>query len=172
MAGKNHKRRYPKGFAAIPFSATISLLTLADNTVLDADVFTNDFEENFWASSFHGTWAIRNVTVGEGPIQFGLAHSDYTVAEILEKLTSDESNVRGDLVEVEQARRFVRQGGVFSAATADEIYNEGRVSKLSLRFKIGNNFNLAMWVRNQSGATLTTGAQVVLNGKLYGRYTS
>lgn len=170
------KRRFfrNKGFAAIPFSATISLLTLADGVVIDANVFTNNFTENFYAISMKGTWSLRNATVNEGPLTFGMAHSDYSVTEISEKLTSDESNVRGDKIEVEQASRAVRRAGVFPGApsSGDVVHNDGRVSTLPLKFLIGNGFNIAMWVRNQSGGTLTTGAQVVLNGTVYGRFTS
>ncbi len=163
-------KRYPKGFAAIPVTALMSLGTLADGIVLDADIFSNDFLESFWANSFHGTWSIRNHTITEGPITVGMAHSDYTVTEILEKLVADEANNRGDMVAREQSRRKVRRVGAFGGANTDEVLNDGKLIKLALKFKIPNTMNLAMWARNQSGASLTTGTQVLINGTLYGRY--
>ncbi len=170
---KKSRRRYPKGFAAIPFTATVNLLTLAADVVVKQNLFSNAFDESFWCSSVKGTWTLRDATPGEQPIEVGLAHSDYSVGEIAEKLVADEANVRGDKIANEQARRQVRRSGSFGMGSeADQVLNDGRDLKTMCKFKLTNGFNLSMWARNRSGGPLTTGSAVQLSGTLYGRWTS
>ncbi len=165
------KQRYAPGFAAITFTVTLTLSTLAADTVIAVDIFTSDFEENFYAMSVKGQWQMRGNTLGETPIEVGFNHSDYTVGEIAEKLVADEANVRGNKIAQEQSRRQVRPAGTFGSATeTDEALNDGKPMKTPLRFTVGNGFNLQIYARNRSGATLTTGAAVQLTGTVYGRY--
>ncbi len=165
------RRRYSPGFAAISFTTAISLGTLGSDTVVTQAMFSNAFEENFYAMSCKAQWGYRNGTITEGPVEVGYAHSDYTVGEVAEKLSADESNVRGDKIANEQSRRDVRRAGMFAGAVTDDVLNDGRGIKTALRFRIGNNFNLNVYARNRSGAVLTTGGLIIITGTLYGRYT-
>ncbi len=61
-------------------------------------------EEPCRVTSIEGTWALRGLTAGEGPIIFGVANADYTDAEIEECL--EQATTRpGDLVDKEKANR-------------------------------------------------------------------
>ncbi len=172
-AAKKRPRRRSTGFTAISVTVTLALSTLATDTVIKVNVFTTDFAENFYAISAEGVWTMRENVAGETPIQFGFAHSDYSVAEIAEKLVSDEANIRGDKVAQEQSRRQVRlAGAIADSAATDMMLNNGTPVKTPLRMKIGNDFNLAMWARNRSGSNLTGNTRVQFTGKIFGRYTS
>ncbi len=173
MPPKSRKRKYPKGFAAIPFTATLPLLTTAADVVVKQNLFSNSFDEQFWCTSVKGTWQLRDSTAGQQPIEVGLAHSDYDVGEIAEKLVADEANVRGNKIAQEQSRRLIRRAGSFGMGSeADQVLNDRRNLRTGLQFKITNGFNLSMYARNRSGAPLTTGASVQLTGTLFGRWTS
>lgn len=169
------RKKYPKGFKAIPFTVTLTLSTLAVDTVIKTDIFTNAFTEGFWCNSIKGTFAMRDATVGEQPIEAGFAHSDYTVGEIAEKLVADESNIRGNKIAVEQSQRKVRVCGSFpqlTVAGADVRMTQADV-RYGLGFKIENGFNIVIWARNRSGANpITTGAVVQMTGTLFGRFTA
>ncbi len=169
--GGRKRRRYSPGFKAIGFTVNITLATTGADVVVSQSIFTNAFEENFYAMSCKAQWSYRDGTIGEGPVEVGYAHSDYTVAEIAEKLVADEANVRGNKIATEQSRRQVRPAGVFPAQFADQVLNDGRPIKTALRFTVGNGFNLAVYARNRSGAALTTGGFISITGVLYGRYT-
>ncbi len=150
--------------ASVPFTEATALDTLASVTVLTAPtlpVSTNEYR----ALSVSMLWAIRNFTVSEGPIVFGYAHGDYTVTEIKQAIEAETMMDRGDKIAAEQGNRLVRRVGVFSGAVADEVINDGRPMKTRLNWVIPVGKTLNAWVYNQSGAALTTGSILVLNGK-------
>ncbi len=79
MVLRGKYRRYLRG--AILFE--LSLGTLAGDTLLSGAV-PDSVTEKAWLSSVKCAWALRNYTVaaGDGPIHVGVAHNDYTDAEI------------------------------------------------------------------------------------------
>ncbi len=132
-------------------------------------MFPNNSTVQSYCISADCLWAIRDLTAGEGPLQVGLAHSDYTASEIKEALEAGASFDPGDKVEQEQARRLVRRSGQFAGQVPQEIINDGRPKRTKLGFMVSQGFNLNLWVKNKSGATLTTGAVVEISGTLYVR---
>lgn len=168
--GKGGRRRYNANFVVIRFSASLPLLTLASNTVLLTGLFggasaqINDRAVRL--VSVDGYWAIRGVTAGEGPIMVGVAHSDYSVAEIQECLTSNALDT-GDMISTERSRRLVRDVGQFSNAGTNEVLNDGRPKRTKVGITTPTGFDYSMWAWNKSGATLTTGAVLEVSGKAY-----
>ncbi len=102
---------------------------------------------------------------------FGVAHSDYTAAEIEECLEATGSMDIGDKVAQEQANRLVREIGTISPQAAlaggGANFADGRRVKTKLNWVLAIGDNLAVWVRNASSANYTTGASLVGNGVMW-----
>ncbi len=166
MARKNVNSR---NFAVGNLSSSVTLLTLDDNTVKEGDLGESTLS-GYRVISIDGTWSIHDLTPGEGPIDFGVAHSDYSVAEILQALSSNAGWAPTDLIEMEQSRRLVRLIGTFSGQDANETFNDGKPKRTKLRWPFRANQNMVMFAVNRSGAALTTGAVLEVAGKAYLRH--
>ncbi len=167
---KPYRRRRNRNFVAIPFSTRLPLSTLADGTVLKGDVLGSDLGEDLYIVSIDAQIAIRGATAGEGPILVGFAHDDLSVAEINEALEAELTDP-DDIIAKERARRPVRKTGLFSVINANEVLNDGKAVRTKCRWSEGDgNHRIALWARNQSGATLSTGAILEWFGTVYGRW--
>ncbi len=166
---KNPKRRSRKGFVAIPFQAVATLGTLNTDVVIAADALGNALGEDLFVLSVACNAAIRGLTGGEGPLTIGFAHSDLSVGEIAEALAAEVSDP-DDIIAKERARRPVRRHGTFSGLSTEEALDNGQTKKTTMKFSIGDGFNISCWVQNRSGANLTTGASVVFDGTIFGRW--
>ncbi len=165
---RRRKRSPNSGFVAIPVNSNITLSTLANNTVLKANLIGTLQEDLFFVSA-DLEWTIRGHTAGETPLEFGIAHGDLSDTEILENL--DVSLVDpSDIIDKERARRPVRRMGTFSGVAAEPVFNDGRPARVKGKFIINDGKTLAAWAANRSGSTLTTGAIVQIFGKVYGRW--
>ncbi len=160
-----------RGFQAIPFTAAFQLSTLADNTVLSADLLGGNFVEDFYCISVDATVALNDITAGEVPIDFGYAHGDLTVAEILEALDAQILDP-SDIIARERSRRPVRLVGKFSDGTKTEmVLNEGMTIRSKLKFMVNDGKSIVFFVVNRSGSNpLTTGQRLEISGTLYGRW--
>ncbi len=141
------------------------MLTEADGSVAAVDLGGN-FDEPTFCISADVTLTTRGFTVGEGPIVFGLAHSDYSAAEIEESLEAVTSWNLSNMIEREQAGRKVRTIGSLPILVAAEVMNNGVKMKIKLGFTVAAGHTLKLWGWNQSGSPLTTGGIVELQGRL------
>ncbi len=160
--------RRKRGIVAIPINKTLASSTLAANTLLGGDLFTSDLTEDFFCIS-----ADLNIgwtgTAGEGPIEVGLAHGDYSDTEIEENLELSFTNPDSK-IEQERSRRLVRRIGYLSGTAAEGVLNEGRTTRVKLRFSIGGAAGqLKMWMYNRHTTNLT-GTTISYQGYLYGRW--
>ncbi len=165
-----HCRRRGRGFVAMPVAGSVLPSTLTSGTVIKSPLIEN-LAEDFFAISADLTWTIRDGTVNEGPLQIGLAHGDYTVAEIKEWLDVDLSNP-ANLIAREQGGRKCRRTGFFQQGlgAAGEVLNDGKMIRTRLKFLMNDGVSLDFWVHNQSGASLSGGATVIVSGTVYGRW--
>ncbi len=163
-----HKGSRRRGFVAIPVSQQITLGTLASNIVVAADLIAA-LTEDLYVISADLMWSRLNAADGEGPIQVGIAHGDLSVTEIGENLNA---NVTGpdNIIQMERARRPVRKAGMFSGLAGDEVLNDGKEIRSRIKFSIGDGQAVLAWAVNRSGATLTTGGLVRVDGTIYGRW--
>ncbi len=102
--------------------------------------------------------------------EFGLAHSDYSDAEIEECLESQASIDLGDKVAQEQANRLVRSIGTFTGdglSGGDKNVNDGLPIKTKLNWHMSTGDALRLWIRNGSGVIWTTGSAIVAQGKIW-----
>ncbi len=171
MPTKKSYRPSKKNFVALPVTGQLALSTLADDTVLKANVHTGVFTEDFFAISADIQVMVRNLTSGEGePSSWGLNHSDYTAPEVNEYLNVSLLG-RGSKIEQERLKRLVRNGSQLVHLTAeDELIPLDRSHRVKMRFMIQEGFAIEIWVKNRSGAPLTTGAIMEWNGTIYGRW--
>ncbi len=117
-------------------------------------------------------WAIRGAAPGDGPVQVGYAHGDYSVTEIKEALEAGLSFDPGNKTEQERARRLVRRAGQFSVTAVDEVLNDGRPKRTKLGIMVTQGFNLSLWAKNKRGGALTTGMVLEFSGTLYCRQSA
>ncbi len=165
---KHTKRRYGR-LVWIPVTFELSVGALLDNDVIDADLLGGNLTEDFYWVGSKLVWSTRGGTSGEGPIEVGMAHGDYSAAEIEENL---EVAFLGPLgkIEQEQARRLVRRVGTFSGISSPENLNNGEAIITKSNFVQQDGASPSGWAHNLSGATLTTGLVIVATGHLYGRW--
>ncbi len=160
---KGRFRRYLRGRV----DESVNLGTLAAKTLVSA-AFDETVNERTLISSVHAIWTMREYTpaAGDGPILVGLAHSDYTDAEIEEVIENAGSWNEGDKVSQEMAKRLVRQVGVFDAdsgKTAAGIYtlNDGMPVKTKLNWILLQAQTLDLWSYNMGTSPLATTAPIV-----------
>ncbi len=122
-------------------------------------------------SSIVATWAQRNVTaVGDaGPIQFGVAHGDYTAAEIEEWMEDAGTWNEGNKIAQEIGRRKIRSIGIFRmpAAVAEAvIFNEGRPKKTKLNWILNQGQTINLWIYNTGSVAISgaSGADLTCTG--------
>ncbi len=146
--------RYYKGNV----DESLGLGTLASN-VLVSDTWDQVVVEKSLISSIVCTWAIDQLTGPQGPLAVGVAHSDYSDAEIEEVIENLNSWDRGDKIARERANRQVRLIGVFGNSDGgiveDHTLNDGRPIKTKLNWVLTTGDTLKMWVYNQGGASLS-----------------
>ena len=155
--GKRAMGRYLRG----SIDENLSLGTLAAATLLSA-IFDETVNERTLVSSIVVSWSLSNWTPaqGDGPIVVGVAHSDYTDAEIEAVIENVGSWNEGDMVlSREVAKRLVRRVGQFeipSAAEGGTVLNDGRPIKTKLNWILLQNQTLRYWAYNQGTSALAT----------------
>ncbi len=141
-----------------------------DTKVAVAADFDNVVNERTLVSSVVATWTIENWTAlaQNGPFLCGLAHSDYTTAEIEEYIEATASWNEGDLVAQEVNQRKIRRvTTLVPPATAAEaaVANDEKPIKTKLNWTMLQGQTLQAWVYNTGTvATATTAPVLRLNG--------
>ncbi len=117
------------------------------------------------------SWSLADLgaTSDDGQ-EFGVAHSDYSDAEIEECLESITAIDKGDKIAQERADRLVRTIGQMTGAPgtgAGLSFNDGKPVKTKLNWHMSIGDTLRVWIRNGSGAVYTTGASVLASGNYW-----
>ena len=103
--------------------------------------------------------------------EFGLAHSDYSAAEIEECLEATGSFNVTDKIAAERANRLVRSLGTFvsggASTDSSQSYNEGKPIHVKLNWHMGVGMGLVIWVRNGSDTIYTSGTNIMATGHLW-----
>ncbi len=154
MARKGKARkmgRYIKG----NIDVDMPLGTLAAQTLL-AQKIADDVTESTFISSIKAIWSLANFTqlADVGPIMVGVAHSDYSAAEIeawVERATSWDV---GDKVSQELSNRFIRKVGVLVSAPDPVVglgsvsLNDGKPIRTKLGWVLASDQSLDIWAYN------------------------
>ncbi len=146
----------------------LQLGTLAGKTLI-SDTWDETVVERTLVSSIISTWALGGMVAGQGPILFGVAHSDYSDAEIEAVIENAGSWNEGDKTSQEVSKRQVRIIGTFvgelDSGTVDTRFNDGVPVKTKLNWILTTGDTLKMWAYNLSGAALSTAdPNVTANG--------
>jgi len=101
---------------------TIPLGTLAGRTLV-AQVFDETFKAEARLTSLVASYSLSGYTIGTdiGPVMVGIAHDDYSAAEIEEFIENTGSWNIGNMVSQEIAKRKVRIIGIFSQASGGNV---------------------------------------------------
>ncbi len=174
MARKKRSGRR-RAVVTIPDAQNIILGTLNNDTaVFGTSVPITD---DFFCYSFDITATLRDLTLGQGPIQIGWCNADFSVAEVVEALDARPLGA-SDMIERERARRPVRvfgqfdgtAGGVATTTAYAERLNDGKTLRVKVMRKFTKNLGMVLFAVNRSGANLTTGGLVFNQVRWYGRW--
>ncbi len=162
---KARKGRSMKGYLKGNVHEDMSLGTLAATTLV-GNVFDEVVNERMLCSSIVSTWNLDNLVAGQGPIVFGVAHSDYSDAEIEAVIENTGSWDTGNLVQSREiGKRLVRTIGTFvgtqGTGTNDIKFAEGRTVKTKLNWMLETGDTLKMWAYNRSVDALSTSAPLM-----------
>ncbi len=152
---RRRMKRYLKG----NIDESFNLSTLASATLI-SNTWDESVVERTRISSIVCSWALDQLTSPQGPILFGVAHSDYSDAEIEQVIENAGSWNEGDLTSQEIAKRKVRIIGEFVseelAGLTDVRFNEGKPVKTKLNWVLTTGDTLKMWAYNISALALAT----------------
>ncbi len=158
---KDKRRRRFRRYLAGAISNTFGLGTLASKTVI-VDLVDDVVTEKTWLSSVKAMWSMDEFTeaLNQGPIMVGIAHSDYSTAEIEEWVENLASWEEFDLIGQEVAKRKIRKVGVFawvdSTATGQYALNNGRAITTKCGWMLGTGQTVRIWAYNMGSAALAT----------------
>ncbi len=166
---KGRGRRSMSGYVKGNLDEELALGALASITLVGV-ALDETMVEAGRISSLVAAWALGDWTAGagDGPITFGVAHSDYSDAEIEEVIENTGSWDTGDKISREVAKRQVRIIGTFRsdtlATTRMVVFNEGRPMKTKLNWKMTTGDTLKIFAYNNGASALATGATIFANG--------
>ncbi len=165
LVARKGKRRKMGRYIRGSVNEGFSLGTLAGGTLLST-VFDETVSERTLISSLIATYALADVTVGTdiGPVMVGVAHSDYTDAEIEAVIEATSSWAEADLVAREVANRKVRRIGIFHGANTNAAgivtLNDGKPIKTKLNWILTTGQTLNLWCYNMGANAFATTAPV------------
>ncbi len=170
-AKKRSSRRVMSNYMRGDVNEVLALGTLASLTLV-ADIFDQVVDNKTKATSIIASYSMNSATMaaGVGPVLVGLAHSDYTDAEIEEVIESVGSWTLGNKVSQEVAKRQVRRIGTFPQpinAGDAVVLNDGKPIRTKLNWILMEGQSLRIWAYNLgSAAFATTDPQVHCEGHI------
>ncbi len=170
MMAKHGRRRRSMGrYIAGAIDVDFALGTLAAKTLAVLAV-SDVVSERTYISSIDCLWSMIGKTVADnqGPIMVGVAHSDYTAAEIEAWIERTNSWKEADLVSREISSRKIRRVGIFNEDVdlGTQVLNNGRIIKTKLGWILNSGQTIDVWAYNNGSVALgTTDPNVVVSGK-------
>ncbi len=164
-AAKRRRRRMGK-YLRGGIDENLGLSTLGAKTLISTP-FDETVNERTLVSSVVASYSLAEFTPGnnDGPILVGLAHSDYTDAEIQAVIDQTLSWNEGDKVGQEVAKRLVRRIGQFpgpaSVSTEAVVLNDGKPIKTKLNWILLQGQTLRLWAYNLGTSALATTSPIV-----------
>ncbi len=163
------KGRNMRGYVKGNVNEALAIGALAANTLVSA-LFDETPVERMLASSLVATYSIDDLLAGQGPYIFGVAHSDYTDAEIEAFIENAGSWDTGDKIAQEVAKRLVRiigsMVGEQGTGTDDVRFNEGVPVKTKLNWMLNTAQTLRLWIYSKDSGVTTTGSVLHCDGHI------
>ncbi len=155
---RSRRRRYLKG----KIDHLLDIGTLAAQTLISSDI-VDTLTDAAWMTSVKATYSLNSVTQTDnlGPLLVGIAHSDYSSAEIEEWIESTTSWETKDKVGQEVARRYIREVGIFNisgstSAVNNYALNEGRPITTKCGWMLEGGQTVKFWAYNTGSAAFAT----------------
>ncbi len=167
---RSRRRRHFGNYIPGNIQLDIVLTTLAAATGVLAATATVD--DTTRITSVRASYSLEDMTQGAGigPIVCGVAHSDYTLAEVEAwiKLTTGWS--QANMVSKEISGRRIRRIGTFPGSNTDgsgiSVLNDGKPIRTKLNWEVTEGQGLNFWAFNTgSNAIATTVPRVHVEGK-------
>lgn len=161
MARKTGKRRRRfRKYLAGKVNTNLSAGMLAAKDLSSVD-FADSVTESTWISSVRATYSMINFTktANSGPCLIGLAHSDYSNAEIEAWLENVSSWEQGNLVQQEVAKRKIRIVGTFDVPASIEEstrLNDGKPIRTKCGWMLMTGQTVQLWAYNMGTAAFFT----------------
>ncbi len=166
---KRAKRKFRK-YLRGAIDHAFSIGGLAGNTLFSS-VNPGVVAEKAFVTSAKILWSMDDFTKATdvGPVMVGIAHSDYTDAEIEAWVENNQSWEEGDLVASKEiGRRQVKMVGVFRtrpAATDVAVLNQGRMVNTKLKWQLDSGATIRFWAYNMgTAAVATTVPNILIDG--------
>jgi hypothetical protein len=165
---RHPKRKFNLRKVRVAISLSIGSLAAFDvNTGNITVVSTNPYR----IVSADLSWSLTDLaTVSNDGFEFGLAHGDYSAAEVEECLEAGASIDPGDLVSREQANRLVRTVGIAGSGAVTDgslIFNDGMPVKTKLNWPVGIGDAINLFIRNGSDTTWGSGTNIKVFGHIW-----
>ncbi len=149
-------RRYIKGRV----DESLDLGTLAAKTLAGV-AFDENVNERTFVSSIVAAYALSNYTpaADDGPLEIGIAHNDYSDAEVEAWVEATGTWNEGDRIGQEIAKRLIRSVGFIEAGQSSQEYfamNDGKPIKTKLGWILNQGVTLKLWVYNHGTSALAT----------------
>ncbi len=176
MARKKSYRNSSRNsnFKAVRFNGQLAAGALATLDLVSGNFITaSDSAYRLKSIDFNAAW-VDITDVIDGGMLFGIAHGDYTAAEIEEAIEASNSIDRGNKIANEQANRLVRVLGNFGSqgtVLGDINFNDGVVKRVKLNWPIEIGQVVSMWIYNSTADAWTTGSLLSLIGQAFIQYT-
>ncbi len=168
MTNTRKGRRRPRGQYIKGNVDEVLALGALDTVVLIKSDFDETVNEKTLISSLVAAYTLDQNTAPEGPILFGIAHSDYSASEIEAYIESTTSWNTGDKVAQEVGKRLIRVLGQFAADSlaglTDVRFNGGVPVKTKLNWMLDTGATITLWGYNKSSVQLTTGSSIQASG--------
>lgn len=159
------RRRKP--LTVLRFSESLTVGALADQAAVGT-AFDDAVDQEMYFISMDVTASFTDHTQQEGPLHIGVAHNDYTDAEIAEWWVATNGwNTSDQVAYREIRRRLCRIIGTFAGTDITEVLNNGVKIRVPLKFKVADGQTLKLFVINDSQAALTTGTIAKIQGRIY-----
>ncbi len=160
---KGRKRRSMGRYIRGNVDESLTLTTLQPRDVASID-FDETVNERTLVSSLVAAYSLDDLTEGAGigPIMVGVAHNDYTTAEVEEFIENTGSWDEGDLVSQEVGKRKIRVIGIFETAASvatglgAATLNDGKAIKTKLNWILNQGQTLRLWAYNLGTAAVAT----------------
>ncbi len=167
LAKKTPKRAF-RAYIKGRIVQSLALTTLGALTLV-SDIVDDTVDEKTWCSSVVLSWSMIGFTPvsADGPVLVGIAHSDYTDAEIQENIELNTNWSQGDQIAQEQGRRKVRIVGTFqNLASLDQAatLNDGKAIRTKCGWMLTTGQSIRYWAFNKGGSPLTTGSNLHVAG--------
>ncbi len=169
MARKKPTRRR-RGFRAVRVDVALDIGALAAAAITSGILVTNG-TETIYLISADLTWSYAEHAAGQGTMECGLAHGDYSNTEITEWYNEGSVLIHDDKIVIEKSRRQCREAVTLQGSLAQEVANDGKAIRTPLRFTLESGQTLSMWVRNNDPNAFSGNTLVRCSGTLFYRVT-